>query len=255
MGRSSNALVDSRRRVFSLCVLFESFGTEGDNKGLAADAGSIFNMNFLSPTSIKWSMCAWAPSSRLDDGLSLYQWLFFLHNFGNLSKMPSKPWVYMTFPSNPTRCDEVQKNRILSSTTVRGQWALPRGGAEYFSYERCHWSGKPRLCVCQGRTALMRVSRCGSKKCPKCDQIRSKNIRKMTNNGSKKCPKCDQNQPYTRISPTQESALLRNQPYTRISPTQESALHKNPIYTRIRVAGLKKSGWHRRCHPRAERAP
>ena len=48
------------------------------------------------------------------------------------------------------------------------------------------------------------------------------------------------NQPLTRISPSQESALHKNQPYRRISPTQESAQHKNQILTRISIAGFKK---------------
>ena len=66
------------------------------------------------------------------------------------------------------------------------------------------------------------------------------------------------NQPHTRISTTQESAPHKNQLHTRISTTPESDLHKKPCSRvknkKTRVAS-KAPPWHRRCHPRAERAP
>ena len=48
----------------------------------------------------------------------------------------------------------------------------------------------------------------------------------------------DPDQSHTRIS-------NKNQTFTKIGPTQESALHKNQICTRNRVAKSKKTGRHR----------
>ena len=45
-------------------------------------------------------------------------------------------------------------------------------------------------CACvKGRTALMRVSRCGSQKCLKCVQIRSKRCPKCVKIGIRRCPR------------------------------------------------------------------